>query len=390
MKSKNWLGLIIVVVIIPVLISACVHDENGTNNGNDPKEYRVKSITTIVENSGGRVDWCVANNYIAYDSLYDIWVMEPDGSDLRSLTCNEFPGRYVGNPAWSPDGQFILLQVEKEDHGSLSGKIPENALEPGWGVHNELWIVKIDLNEPQPLIEKWCLVKVPVGKGVVHPHFSKDGTKILWSEIITFDDNDPYTWEEAKNSYEHLQDWRLKIADFTVNDEVPTLANITTLPRLPNTKILHEAHGFSTDGTRVLFASNDKRDASNWPAFDIYTYNLKTGDLKKLTNTIDAWEEHAHYSPDGKKIIWSSNRGFDIGSYQREFWLMDEDGENKKQLTHFHTPGYSEYAGSYYAIMCADNAWNMDGTSVAAFAKEMNGLTIEIRNKIYRLDFEIK
>jgi hypothetical protein len=36
MKNKNELRLIIASVIILVLISACAHDENGINNGNDP------------------------------------------------------------------------------------------------------------------------------------------------------------------------------------------------------------------------------------------------------------------------------------------------------------------------------------------------------------------
>ena len=389
MKSKTMVGLMIAVMVAMVSISGCVQND-----------YLLKSVTEILSEDGGRVDWCVANNHIFYDSKYDMWMMEPDGSNRTCLTNGEFPGRYVGQPACSPNGQYILFQVEKEDHGNLAGKIPEKAREPGWGVHNELWVMKIDINNPQPLIEKWCLVNVSTGKGVLHSHFSKDGSKILWSEIITFDDSDPYTWEESKSLYEQtgelayvtmkwaLQDWRMKIADFIVNDGVPTLANITTLPRLPDAKILHEAHGFSPDGTNVLFASNDKRDASSWFAFDIYTYNLITGDLEQLTDTKDVWEEHAHYSPDGKKIIWSSHRGFDIGNYRREYWLMDEDGENKSQLTHFHTSGYPEYAGKYIAICCADNAWNKDGTSVAAFGWELNGITQEIKGKIYRLDFK--
>ena len=394
-----------------------VYQEEGERSENIPeesgqdfegiREYSLKSITEIVANNGGRVDWCPENNLIAYESMTpdnksDIWIMDSDGSNRRCLTCGEFPDRYVGQSSWSPDGQYILFQVEKEDHGILDGKIPGRVLEPGWGIHNDLWVMKVDVNKSQPLIEKWRLVEVPIGKGVVHSHFSSDGSKILWSEIISFDDSDPYTWENAKKAFERtgnlahvtkkwaLQDWRLKVADFSAVNGIPFLTNISTLPRLPDTKILHEAHGFSPNGASVLFTSNDKRDALSWFAFDIYSYNLDTGVLKQLTETTDIWEEHAHYSPDGKKIIWSSNKGFDIGSYQREYWLMDSDGGNKKQLTHFHAYGYPEYTGAYSAMMCADNAWSADGTSVVAFIKELNGRTRVIKCKIFRLDLTIE
>jgi Tol biopolymer transport system component len=106
MKSKIKFGLMIAVMVAMVSISGCVQND-----------YLLKSVTEILSEDGGRVDWCAANDHIFYDSKYDMWVMEPDGSNRACLTSGEFPGRYVGQPACSPDGQYILFQVEKEDHG---------------------------------------------------------------------------------------------------------------------------------------------------------------------------------------------------------------------------------------------------------------------------------
>src|SRR5680860_196797 len=79
---------------------------------------------------------------------------------------------------------------------------------------------------------------------------------------------------------------------------------------------------------------------------DIYTMNVGAGEstLKNLTNTPhDQWDEHAHYSPDGKRIVWiRSVNEFDPddwrGTMKTEYFMMDANGENKKQVTFFNSP----------------------------------------------------
>ena len=57
--------------------------------------------------NGGRVAWGQQNNLIAFDrpntaGLYDVWTMNPDGSNQTCLTCNFEVGYHKGNPDWHP------------------------------------------------------------------------------------------------------------------------------------------------------------------------------------------------------------------------------------------------------------------------------------------------
>ncbi|MCB0181835.1 MAG: PD40 domain-containing protein, partial [Anaerolineae bacterium] len=62
-----------------------------------------------------------------------IWLMRPDGSEARPLTHQA--DTYYGVPAWSPDGNYLLLQ-QTELKGSRE---------------SEIWMIKIDTGELQSI-----------------------------------------------------------------------------------------------------------------------------------------------------------------------------------------------------------------------------------------------
>jgi Tol biopolymer transport system component len=94
-----------------------------------------------------------------------------------------------------------------------------------------------------------------------------------------------------------------------------------------------------------------------------------SGAVKRLTHhSAYTWDEHAHYSPDGKKIIWMSSKGlrFTVKPFflEAEFWMMSRDGTNKQQLTWFHTPNHPHYLDKPFAV-AADFDWSPDGSQIA-------------------------
>ncbi|MCU0237904.1 MAG: hypothetical protein MUC29_00550 [Pyrinomonadaceae bacterium] len=64
-----------------------------------------------------------------------------------------------------------------------------------------------------------------------------------------------------------------------------------------------------------------------YPNFDIYESNVDGTKIKKLTNT-KGYDAEATVSPDGKKIIFTSERDGDLDLY-----VMDKNGKNVKRLT---------------------------------------------------------
>ncbi len=65
------------------------------------------------------------------------------------------------------------------------------------------------------------------------------------------------------------------------------------------------------------------------PHFDIFEANPDGSALKRLTDA-PGYDAEGSYSPDGKHIVFCSNRG---GEKNLELYIMDADGKNVRQLT---------------------------------------------------------
>ena len=110
---------------------------------------------------------------------------------------------------------------------------------------------------------------------------------------------------------------------------------------------------FFKNGKRVLYASTfggkkecpppaDYSKGYVWaiyPEYEIYTAKSNGKDIKKLTDS-PGYDAEATVSPDGKKIVFTSERDGDL-----ELYSMDIDGKNVKRLTN--ELGYD--GGAFYS-----------------------------------------
>ena len=311
-------------------------------------EGPVASISTIIKD-GGRMDWSHALDLIAFDrkgddGSYDVWTMRPDGSDQVCVTCETpgLPQGHSGQPAWSPTGEWIVFQTEKPEHpgGSVKAR-------PGLGVDNDVWVVTRDGQQA------FQLTDTPLESAMLHPHFSPDGSQVLWAERL----------QRPSGGQPIGGEWAMKLADF-VADGGGRLANVQTLQ--PNGPVFYETHGFTNDGSRILYTSTPE-GGTPVTGLDIYTLDLSSGELVNLTASPDEWDEHAHYSPSENKIVWMSSldcgcNPHNLGDLKTDLWLMDADGSNKVRLTHFSDPDFPERQGR--TVIAGDTAWSPDGKRV--------------------------
>jgi Tol biopolymer transport system component len=311
-------------------------------------------IVSLVERVGARVDWGV-NNLIAYDQLdpksgrFQVWVMRPDGSDAHCITRrNAMLGRKsVGNPAWHPSGNYLVLQVCDMEAPPWAVQQPEfykRITGPGVGFNNDLWIVSTDGSHAAPL------TRLREGQGVLHPHFSHNGEWLLWSELVSH----------------NPQKWVMRLAKFRVDPDGPHLSDIRTLDPFDNS--FYEPHDFSPDDQDILFSTTRKEN--DFRHLAIVRMNLLTEKTKYLTDPhLDEWNEHAHFSPDGSKIIWASSHGVDQqpeGKVTRnEFWIMNEDGTQRQRLTFFNEPGAPEFRDAFN--IASDLSWSPDGKAFIGY-----------------------
>ncbi len=323
----------------------------------------VRPITgvSIITQQGGRVSWSPSGDLIAFDrkgddSFYDVWTMKPDGSQQRCLTCDVpgLPGKNMGQPAWHPSGEYIVFQAEKAEHPGGFGSYFRSS--PGVGVYNDLWLITADGSRA------FQLTNVPEQGGVLHPQFSHGGTKLLWAQMLS-----PAGRKLIGD------EWALELADFVSADGEPRIEKIRTFQ--PGGPVFYETHGFSPDDSKIIFSGN--LDGQPLWAIDIYTMDLQTQQVVNLTGTPDQWDEHAHFSPSGNKIVWISSRDCDCdpskpGDVRTDLWIMNADGSGKTRLTHFSDRSFPEGAGK--VVLAGDNDWSPDGTKVAIYSIPERGV----------------
>lgn len=307
----------------------------------------------IITENGGHLAWSKTTNRIAFDRLgkdgyFDLWVMNPDGSGQRCLTADHpiLPNRHIGQPAWHPNGKLLVIQAQK----AHVPRYADTKCTPGAGALNDLWIITADGRRAW----KIYAVRDEVSKdaaGVLHPHFSNDGTRLFWAERVR-DNRRPFG------------EWILRIGDLYFDESTgPWLGAIRNYN--PGGKsAFFESHNFSPDDRHVLFTGNQDGP------LEIYEMNVASGNTRRMTDHSPmTWDEHAHYSPDGKRIVWMSSKDlrftvkpFDL---QTEFWTMNLDSGREERLTWFHEPGHPHYLNRPFAV-AADFDWSPEGNRIMA------------------------
>ncbi|MCB9597012.1 MAG: hypothetical protein H6719_30090 [Sandaracinaceae bacterium] len=298
-------------------------------------------VVEVLTEDGGRVDWGAATGLVAFDRLgadgfFDVWTMRPDGTDARCLTCETpgLPTRNVGQPAWHPSGEWLVVQAEKAESDARA-----YASHPGRGSRNDLWLVRADGASAYPLTD----VPDEAGHGVLHPHFF--GDVLTWSQMVG-------GVEPTRDGL--LGFWELRRATLALDPE-PHLEDARA------TDLGHdgffESHGLSPDGARWIFSAN-LGDTGLGELNDIYTIDAESlDDLEPVTTA--AYNEHATFTPDGARVVWMSNAGNRDRS--TDWWWMGTDGAGLARLTRIDDgPGRA---------VAADLSFGPDGRSFVGYVQ---------------------
>lgn len=203
---------------------------------------------------------------------YDIFTARPDGSGLKRITDNP---KYDAEPVVSSDGRRIVFGSQR--YGDF-----------------DIYVMDIDGSDVRRLTDR-----VGYDGG---PWFSPDGKKIVWRAWY------PETEEE------HRQ-WRDCMARDYI---VPFPLDIWIMDSGGSNKRLLIRNGATNwapswhpDGRRIVFSSNMddwREDIRKFGHnFELYIMNIDGTGLERLTHN-KVFDSFPMFSPDGKKLVFASNR----------------------------------------------------------------------------------
>jgi len=130
-------------------------------------------------------------------------------------------------------------------------------------------------------------------------------------------------------SNHHIYSMNIDGSDFiTLNDSIG-ISSIGPSPSVAETP----------EGTKIALSNNR----------DIYEIDLESGEITNLTNTPNITEFHPHYSYDGSKIVYSTNKENDS---LITISTMDNNGGNKNVVIEYKNPvfDYSSFCFPCFSI----------------------------------------
>ena len=268
------------------------------------------------------------------DWNWEIYVMDDDGKNQRNLTNHP---DWDASPSWSPDGTRIAFISDRDGHVRKGGV---------WTTF-EIYVMDADGGNQQNLTND--------PKADSSPSWSPDGKRIAFVsdrdrllDIHGFPTFEIYVMDADGENPQNLtndrhDDWdpswspdgkRIVFMSYRDGHFIGDFEEITSeiyvmdadggnQQRLTENRKNDESPSWSPDGTRIVFSSDRKGD---WKNFEIYVMDDDGGNLQRLTENRKN-DGAPSWSPDGKRIAFSSDREED-GNY--EIYVMDIDGAISK------------------------------------------------------------
>jgi serine/threonine protein kinase len=243
-----------------------------------------------------------------------------DGSDERKLTTRKLPNNFAGSsPSWSPDGQTIAIGQEDVPGGNFRIVVG----------------VRVDDGTEKPFTDhKWS------GNYTPDLAWLSDNSGVLVTASEQTGIN-PQIWFLAWPRNEARQ----VTSDLSYYTNISLTADSSTICAVRSENIfnLWVAESTDLDNARPITSGAERFDGNlgiSWTpdgriAFgsqaggeqNIWIIGADGGGNKQLS--ISARRNRVPFvSPDGRYIVWQSNRG-----PANTIWRMDIDGGNPKQLT---------------------------------------------------------
>ena len=226
-----------------------------------------------------------------------------------------------------------------------------------------------------------CYKMVSSGKGrTTCSYFLPDGKHIIYASTFKGADTCPPVPDRAKYGNKYIWPLYDSYDIFMADIKGKIVKQLTTAKG-------YDAEGtLSPDGKKMIYCSDKNGD------LDLYIMDLATGKEKRVTNTL-GYDGGAWFSPDGKKIVWRASRpstDAEIKEYKEllaqglvapthmEVYVADADGKNAKQITFLDQANWAPNftPDGKHIIFCSNHEYKR-GFPFNMYLTDLNGKGLE-------------
>ncbi len=222
--------------------------------------------------------------------------------NIRQLTTDFIR---AGEGYFAPDGKTIIFQAEEKDRGNPFYQIFTLDLESG------------KFHRVSPGIGKTtCSFFRPDGKKIIFAssHLDPEATRKQEDEYLKREEDA----KAGKRRPRYLWDFDPWMDIFEANPDG------TGLKRLTDLKGYAAEGSYSPDGKQIVFCSNHDGN------LELYIMDADGKNMRKLTNAPRCYNGGPFFSPDGKRVIFRSDRK---KKDHLQLYVINSDGTGEKALT---------------------------------------------------------
>src|SRR5437868_4901698 len=251
-----------------------------------PHSYYYREMYLPQLTSGpSSVAWAPDSREVVFSMAGSLWRQKIDSTSAEQLTDG---AGYDYQPDWSPDGRYIV-------YASAQGEAIE------------LWLLELSSGRTRQLTQG--------GAVNVEPRWSPEGGRVLYV---------------SSAYHRHFHVFAAEVREGQLTHPVRlTGENKSSLPRYYYSAYDHEINPtWTRDGEAIVFVSNRGRihgTGGLWRAAAV-----PGAQALELRYEETNWQARPDFSPDGKRIVYSSY----LGRNWLQLWLMPADGGEPLPLTY--------------------------------------------------------